>query len=124
LKQLEDWCEWPVRERGGAAGRGLVFTEAYPDTRETGGVRALTEAGWNGLYSEFKIETEDEFVKHLLNWHDGEVRFVGETWWMEVETLPVYDGMMRPEPHQVLARADDAPRGNPQLVLPPPRWGS
>ena len=42
---------------------------------------------------EFGIETEDEFVKHLLNWHDGEVRFVGETWWMEVETLPVYDGM-------------------------------
>ena len=40
-----------------------------------------------------QIHTEFEFVKHLLNWHDGEVRFVGELWWMEVETNPVYDGM-------------------------------
>ena len=62
-----------------------VFTEAYPDTRKIGGVRALTEPGWNGLYAEFGIQTEHEFVKHLLNWHDGEVRFVGEPWWETVE---------------------------------------
>jgi len=82
LNQLEGLLR---RERGGEAGRGLVFTEAYPDTRETGGVRALTKAGWNGLYEEFGIQTEHGFVRHLLNWHDGEVRFVGEPGWMEVE---------------------------------------
>ena len=65
--------------------RGLVFRDDYPDTRATGGVRGLTEAGWNGLYDEFNIRTELEFVKHLLNWHDGEVRFVGEPWWETVE---------------------------------------
>ena len=64
---------------------GLVFSEAYPDTRETGGVRALTEAGWNGLEAEFGIRTELGFVKHLLNLHHGEVRFVGEPWWEIVE---------------------------------------
>ena len=41
---------------------GLVFSEAYPDTRETGGVRALTEAGWNGLEAAFGIKTELGFV--------------------------------------------------------------
>ena len=68
---------------------GLVFSEAYPDTREIGGVRALTEAGWQQLDDAFAIKTELGFVKHLLNLHHGEVRFVGEPWWMEVETNPV-----------------------------------
>ena len=26
-----------------------------------------------------------EWVKHLLNFHDGEVRFVGDPWWADVK---------------------------------------
>ena len=81
LKRLQDLCEWPVSKRGGGAGRALVFTEAYPDNRAIGGVRSLTKAGWNGLYEDLWIESEDQFVSHLLNLHDGEVRFVGAPRW-------------------------------------------
>ena len=84
FKELQDLCEWPVSKRGGGAGRALVFTEAYPDTRATGGVRSLTEAGWNGLYEDLGIQSEEECVRHLLNLHDGEVRFVGPPWWAEM----------------------------------------
>ena len=86
-----------VRDRDGQATRALVFMEAFPDTspKGSGGVRALTGAGWQRLWDAFRVRTEADFVKHLLNMHDGEVRFVGEPWWMEVETLPVYDGMTR-----------------------------
>ena len=31
---------------------------------------------------EFGIKTSAEFVKHLLNKHDGEVRLVGESHWV------------------------------------------
>ena len=62
----------------------MPFTRAYPDTRGTGGVKALTQAGWYGLLVELGIETEEQFVKHLLNFHDGEVHFVGPNWWEEV----------------------------------------
>ena len=84
LEQLYDKCDWPVSMRGGERGRLLPFTSAYPDTRGTGGVKALTPVGWYGLWVEFGIETEEQFVKHLLNFHDGEVRFVGPNWWEEV----------------------------------------
>ena len=74
----------PVRERGGREGRGLVYTEAYPDTRDSGGMKALTEAGWDTLRLEFGVETQAGLVNHLLNLHDGEVRFVGAPWWAEM----------------------------------------
>ena len=83
-KRLQDLCEWPVSKRGGGAGRALVFTEAYPDTRAVGGLRPLRNAGWAGLYKHLGIESEDQFVSHLLSLHDGEVRFVGAPWWAEM----------------------------------------
>ena len=43
----------PVRERGGRERRGLVFTEAFPDTRDSGGMLGLTENGWSLLWLEF-----------------------------------------------------------------------
>ena len=58
-----------------------MFTEAFPDTRDSGGVLALKEAGWSMLRLEFGILTHAAWVKHLLNMHDGEVRFVGDPWW-------------------------------------------
>ena len=70
----------PVRERGGRERRGLVFTEAFPDTRASGGMLALKEAGWSLMRLEFGILTQAAWVKHLLNLHDGEVRFVGDPW--------------------------------------------
>ena len=37
----------PVRSRGGREVRGLVFTEAFPDTRPaSGGMQMLEESGW------------------------------------------------------------------------------
>ena len=73
----------PVRERGGRQRRGLVFTEAFPDTRDSGGVLPLEDSGWSMLRLEFGIYTHAAWVKHLLNMHDGEVRFVGDPWWKD-----------------------------------------
>ena len=52
-------------------------------------MRAQPLAGWKGLEAEFRIRTELEFVKHLLNLHDREVRFVEEPWWEIVEMTSV-----------------------------------
>ena len=67
----------------------MAFAKAYPDTRETGGVRALTDEGWEGLWRDLRISKESEFVKHLLELHSGEVRFVREPEWMD---FPISDG--------------------------------
>ena len=74
----------PVRERGTRQRGGLVFTEAYPDTRTDGGMSPLTARGWQFLRLEFDMPNQLEWVKHLLNFHDGEVRFVGDPWWADV----------------------------------------
>ena len=44
----------------------------------------LTEQSWGLLRTELGIESQVEWVKHLLNLHDGEVRFVGEPWWADM----------------------------------------
>ena len=82
----------PVRERGGRERRGLVFTEAFPDTRESGGMLALKEAGWSMLKLELGILTHAAWVKHLLTMHDGEVRFVGDPWWVDTRSFPASGG--------------------------------
>ena len=38
----------------------------------------LTGQSWGLLRTEVGIESQVEWVKHLVNLHDGEVRFVGE----------------------------------------------
>ena len=86
----------PVRERGGREGRGLVFTKAFPDTRDSGGMLALTEADWGKLFLEFGVETQAGLVKHLLSLHDGEVRFVGDPRWVDVRSLPASGGFVSP----------------------------
>ena len=82
----------PLRERGGRERRGLVFTEAFPDTRDSGGMLALNEAGWSMLRLEFGIPTQAAWVRHLLNLHDGEVRFVGDPWWVDVKLFRASGG--------------------------------
>ena len=86
----------PVRERGGREGRGLVCTEAYPDSRDSGGMQALTEAGWDTLRLEFGAETQAWFVNHLLNLHGGEVRYVGDPRLVDVRSLPASGGFVSP----------------------------
>ena len=75
-----------VRDRDGQATSAWVFMEAFPDTspKGSGGVRPLRDADWHLLWDAFRVRTEADFVKHLLNMHDGEVRFVGEPTWSEV----------------------------------------
>ena len=73
----------PVRERGG---------RERPDTRASGGMLALKEARWSLPRLEFGILTQAAWVKHLLNMHDGEVRFVGDTWWVDLRSFPASGG--------------------------------
>ena len=65
---------------GLGAASGAPFCEAYPD--------AVLGDGWNALTREAleatKIVNDDDYVKHILHKHDGEVRHWGARWWTQV----------------------------------------
>ena len=70
--------------------------EASPDARATGGNLALDDDGWWRLSEDLGIKNEAGLVKHLLNLHDGEVRFVGDPRWVDVRYLPASGGFVSP----------------------------
>ena len=72
----------------------LLFIDAFPETRVSGGLMPLTQSDWQDLYDDMWIEYEYEWLTHLMNRHNGEVRFVGDAQWeeVEVETLPSWCG--------------------------------
>ena len=45
----------------------------------------MTTEGWKALAAELKITTPFGFVKQILNFHEGEVKLVGATWWQTVD---------------------------------------
>ena len=53
-------------------------------TPASGGTRAMTETGWQVLRAEAGVQDAADYVKHILNKHEGEAKFVGDTQWQEV----------------------------------------
>ena len=60
---------------------GAKFQEAFPYLPRGGTVECLQPPTWDFLKRKFKMTTHAEYVKHILNNHDGEARFVGDTGW-------------------------------------------
>ena len=60
---------------------GWKFQEEFPDlSPEAGGMEPLDEgsAVWERLRCAFGVHTKADYVKHIVNKHDGEARFVGD----------------------------------------------
>ena len=70
------------------AASGAPFSEAYPDAVLGDGSNALEAWAFEGTKNQMGIRTDDEYVKHILNKHDGEVRHWGSYSW-----TPVPDGV-------------------------------
>ena len=62
------------------AASGAPFSDAYPDAVLGDGWTALTPQAFDATKREANIATDDDYVKHLLNKHDGEVRHWGPRW--------------------------------------------
>ena len=56
---------------------GAPFGEAYPNAVFDDGWSALTLEAFEQAKQAANIRDEDEYVKHLLNKHDGEARLWG-----------------------------------------------
>ena len=80
----ELWPHWWRGTGGGAA--GAPFSEAYPNIVFGDGWSALTHQAFEDAKCAAQIRDDDEYVKHLLDRHDGEVRHGGPRWWREVPT--------------------------------------
>ena len=71
----------------------LPINQSYPDlSPASGGKDRLADATWQLLKQEFKMRVHQDYIKHILAKHDGEVRLVGESDWMP---FPASGGHMR-----------------------------
>ena len=63
-------------------GRDGYFTAAYPDlTPGIDGQRDMTWSQWHDLKGALRLQDTLDFVKHLVNLHNGEARVLrGDTW--------------------------------------------
>ena len=71
---------------------GWKFQTEVPDlSPEAGGMEPLDEgsAVWEILRCAFGVHTKADYVKHIVNKHDGEARFVGDAGW---EPFPASGG--------------------------------
>ncbi len=84
LQEALGWDGCHYRGRGGAASRP-PFCEAYPNAVLDDGRSALTLVAFEATLKFAGIPNEDEYVKHLLNKHDGEVRHWGAPSWLQVD---------------------------------------
>ena len=62
---------------GDGAASGAPFCEAYPDAVLGDGWTALTAQAFEASKRSANIATDDDYVKHILHKHDGEVRHWG-----------------------------------------------
>ena len=69
-----------VRGGRGDAASGAPFCEAYPDAVLRDGWAPLTGEAFENAKAAAKIRTDDDYVKHILDKHDGEVRHWGPRW--------------------------------------------
>ena len=69
---------------GDGAASGAPFCEAYPDAVLGDGWTALTAQAFEASKRSANIATDDDYVKHILHKHDGEVRHWGARWWTRV----------------------------------------
>ena len=69
---------------GAASGARLRFSEAYPDAVLGDGSNALAAWAFERTKTEMGLRTDDAYVKHILNKHDGEVRHWGSYPWTPV----------------------------------------
>ncbi len=75
---------WP-HDGGCCAVSGCApFREAYPNAVLDDGFEALTPEAFQATLRAAGIKDEDEYTKHLLNKHDGEVRHWGAFTWRPV----------------------------------------
>ena len=59
----------------------LPFSEAFPDcSPASGGLRVLQPAQWRELCHNFRLQDRADYVKHLVNKHDGEARLTRSEW--------------------------------------------
>ena len=73
LTQLKKFMEDPAS--GGNLER--KFQEAFPNLMPpSGGMEPLDDGMWQRLEWEFNVNTEADYVKHILTKHDGEARLV------------------------------------------------
>ena len=66
------------------AASGAPFCEAYPDAVLGDGWTALTARAFEASKHVAGIEDDEDYVKHILDKHDGEVRHWGSRWWIPV----------------------------------------
>ena len=69
----------------------MFLTEVTDLSPEAGGMEPLDEgsAVWERLRCDFGVHTKADYVKHIVNKHDGEARFVGDAGW---EPFPASGG--------------------------------
>ena len=68
----------------GNAASGAPFHEAYPDAVLGDGWTALTAEAYEATKDAAGINSDDDYVKHILHKHDGEVRHWGPRFWTQV----------------------------------------
>ena len=73
----------PFDEHGNAAS-GEPFHDAYPDAVLNDGKTALTPAAFVAAKAAANIRTDEEYVRHILEKHNGEVRHWGAREWTPV----------------------------------------
>ena len=60
----------------------MPFKKLYPfvdPVDPAAGVRPLSKEMWEQMKAKFRMRGKEDYVKHLLNAHEGEARFVGES---------------------------------------------
>ena len=68
----------------GNAASGAPFHEAYPNAVLDDGLTALTARAYEAQKTAAGIDRDVDYVKHILDKHDGEVRHWGARWWTPV----------------------------------------
>ena len=104
--QLKD-AVWGL---GAASGAPAPFCEAYPDAVLGDGWTALTREALEATKYHAGIADDNDYVKHILHKHDGEVRHWGARWWTEVPDADVESLFNVKFWHYQFAKTPDARR--------------
>ncbi len=84
-RRLQEALGWgPGGGAASGAASGAPFRQAYPNAALDDGWSALTAEAFHRTLAATGMTNEDEYVKHLLNKHDGEVRHWGAPSWLPV----------------------------------------